>query len=115
MILRVQQVWNVMPMVTACAGRDSSEANAMHVNQISLVTNVTSAKQPFSTTQYAKVCAKNMFLENQFYSFISECQCNPDGSTTLECNGNGDCTCKDGYDGQKCYPSSKINFIFDYR
>ena len=38
---------------------------------------------------------------NQSYPIL-ECQCNPDGSTTLECNDNGDCSCKDEYVGQKC-------------
>ena len=112
MILRVQQVWNVMPMVIAHASRDSLEANVMNVNQISLVTNVTAAKQPFSITHYAKVCTNiNSFLGNQSYSFISECKCNPDGSTTTECDTNGDCKCKEGFIGSKCdTSSSKIDF-----
>ena len=38
---------------------------------------------------------------------ISECNCNPFGSTTLECgNSNGVCTCKDGFTGIKCHECS---------
>ena len=54
------------------------------------------------------VCLNNCFIVfNQSYPIL-ECQCNPDGSTTLECNDNGDCSCKDGYIGQKCDDSGKI-------
>ena len=34
---------------------------------------------------------------------FSECKCNPDGSTTMKCDGvNGDCTCKEEFTGTKC-------------
>ena len=35
-------------------------------------------------------------------SSISVCQCNSHGSTTLQCNDNGDCTCKQEFTGTKC-------------
>ena len=31
-----------------------------------------------------------------------ECKCNPNGSITLKCDSNGDCTCKDGFTGKAC-------------
>ena len=35
---------------------------------------------------------------------ISECICDPDGSTSSECGkDNGVCTCKEGFDGIKCH------------
>ena len=40
--------------------------------------------------------------KNQSCPSISDCNCNPGGSITLECNDNGDCACKNGYAGQKC-------------
>ena len=44
---------------------------------------------------------------------ISECKCNPDGSTTLECGkNNGDCSCKEGFTGIKCQEGlSKLNVL----
>ena len=34
---------------------------------------------------------------------FSECKCNPNGSTTMECDGvNGNCICKEGFTGTKC-------------
>ena len=42
-----------------------------------------------------------VFFLSQSYPPISECQCNPDGSTTLECF-NGDCSCKERVRGLKC-------------
>ena len=45
--------------------------------------------------------------------FFSECKCNPDGSTTLECGKlNGDCSCKEGFTGLKC-DECKPNVIGD--
>ena len=44
---------------------------------------------------------------------ISDCNCNPDGSTTLECGKlNGDCSCKEGFAGLKC-DECKPNVIGD--
>ena len=35
---------------------------------------------------------------------VSECICNPHGSTTLECGkNNGVCSCKEGFAGIKCH------------
>ena len=41
---------------------------------------------------------------------FSDCKCNPDHAISLECYDNGDCTCKDGYAGQKCDLTGKIHF-----
>ena len=49
----------------------------------------------------------NWLVFNQSFPFL-ECQCNRDGSTTMECDTNGDCSCKDGYIGQKCDAFGKI-------
>ena len=45
-------------------------------------------------------------------SSFSECNCNPDGSITLECNAKGICTCKVGFTGSKC-DECKPNIIGD--
>ena len=34
--------------------------------------------------------------------FDTDCKCNPDGSTTLQCDDKGECTCKEGFTGSKC-------------
>ena len=33
---------------------------------------------------------------------ISDCKCNPNGSTSMSCDDKGDCTCKSGFTGSKC-------------
>ena len=33
---------------------------------------------------------------------LSECNCNQDGSSSLQCDDNGVCNCKDGFTGSKC-------------
>ena len=43
------------------------------------------------------------------HASVSECECNIDGSTILECNDNGKCTCKDGFEGKKC-DTCKVGF-----
>ena len=47
-----------------------------------------------------------MSLERKSISYlsVSECNCSPDGSTSLQCNTNGRCTCKYGFGGDKCLP-----------
>ena len=41
--------------------------------------------------------------KNQSLFSISECICNINGSTSLDCHeDNGKCSCKDGYTGIKC-------------
>ena len=83
----------------------------MNANQISLGTSVTHVLKASLIIHLAKVDLLKIVLwlsENQSYPSISDCKCNPDGSTTLECNENGDCDCKSGYAGQKCDPTGKI-------
>ena len=67
------------------------ETNVLHVNPPTLV------------TQVAKVCSITFLVESvQNAPLFSECKCNPDGSTTLECGAMGECTCKNGFSGNKC-------------
>ena len=33
---------------------------------------------------------------------VIDCECNPAGSTTEECNSDGICCCKIAFDGDKC-------------
>ena len=97
----------MMSMEIARARRDSPEANVMNANQISLGKSVTHVMKPSTTIHHARVCPNNQSLfssKSILYSHpsISECKCNPDGSTTLECDDNGDCSCKEGFSGSKC-------------
>ena len=36
------------------------------------------------------------------YPSCHSCQCDPKGSVNLNCNGNGQCSCKSGYSGFTC-------------
>ena len=45
----------------------------------------------------------SLTFSSQFYFFISDCKCNPVGSTTLDCGKiNGECSCKETFTGIKC-------------
>ena len=96
----------MMLMEIALARRDSLEANVMNANQTSLGKSVTHVMKPSLTIRHARVCPKSWFMFflkiNTYSVSISDCNCNPGGSITLECNDNGDCACKNGYAGQKC-------------
>ena len=37
-----------------------------------------------------------------FYRFYPACECNEDGSTSIACNDDGKCYCKDNIMGDKC-------------
>ena len=44
-----------------------------------------------------------MFFFDSQTALLSECECNPNGSWTLECGKiNGNCSCKEGFTGLKC-------------
>ena len=87
--------------------RDSQAANVTNANRQSLVTIVINANQAISITHCVKVCkSSNCFFAkvNLTHFSISECICDPDGSTSSECGkDNGVCTCKEGFDGIKCH------------
>ena len=85
--------------------RDSQAANVMNANRISLVTSVMNANQLISIIHCVKVSLSKFLFsyKNQSLFSISECICNINGSTSLECHeDNGKCSCKDGYTGIKC-------------
>ena len=100
----VQSPYNVMKMDSASVSQGSLASLAMNALLESKETNVMNAHQNFMDTQIAKVCLL-IFVMGFILNVIVflECDCNPDGSTTLECNVlNGDCTCKEGFGGSKC-------------
>ena len=45
----------------------------------------------------------------QFVCEFFECNCDLEGSASLKCDVNGDCSCKKGFKGRKC--DSKINLL----
>ena len=96
--------------------RDSQAANVTNANRKSLVTIVINANQAISITHCVKVCkSSNCFFAkvNLTHFSISECICDPDGSTSSECGkDNGVCTCKEGFDGIKCH-ECKPNVVGD--
>ena len=92
----------------AHAIRDSQEANVMNANQTSLGKSVTHVLIPSLIFHHARVhLSKQLVYCILKPNPILECKCNPDGSTTLECDSNGDCSCKNGFVGQKCDASGK--------
>ena len=44
---------------------------------------------------------RKFYISQSYFSF-SECKCNPEGSTALDCDNNGHCSCKEGFTGIKC-------------
>ena len=78
----------------------------MNANQISLVMTVINASQIISIIHCVKVCLnKSYFQKKILYNFsIAECECNSDGSTSLDCDEDyGNCSCKEGFAGIKCH------------
>ena len=76
----------------------------MNANQISLVKIVVNAGPITSIIHCVKVYqsaeVKIQLLKHRYS--VSECQCDPNASTSLECDANGHCACKDGFSGKKC-------------
>ena len=98
----------MLSLEIARAIRDSPEANVMNASQISLGTSVTNVMKPTLIIHHARVrLSKQLVYCILKPNPILECKCNPDGSTTLECDSNGDCSCKNGFVGQKCDASGK--------
>ena len=65
--------------------------------------NVNAPMAP-TDTQTAKVTLLivKFCMSYQSGFIITECNCNSDGSTSLQCNRDGVCECKSGFKGQKC-------------
>ena len=51
-------------------------------------------------SRYIKAEVKIQLLKHRYS--VSDCQCDPNASTSLECDANGNCACKDGFSGKKC-------------
>ena len=46
------------------------------------------------------------------FSYISDCGCNSEGSTSLQCSSTGKCNCKSNIDGNKCDTCKSSYFGF---
>ena len=44
----------------------------------------------------------SMYYENHLHLHFIGCECSSEGSESLQCDANGQCTCKPGFDGLKC-------------
>ena len=73
---------------------------------MSLVTSVTHVNQASLIIHHVKKVVQidqAYTFSSQLYVLISDCKCNPVGSTTLECGKvNGECSCKETFTGIKC-------------
>ena len=87
-------------MVIALAKMDFPAVNAPNAKPMSWVITVICANQTTSTIQIAKVCL--VLVTFKVINFFAECKCDLDGSASLQCDANGHCTCKEGYNGSKC-------------
>ena len=78
----------------------------MTVSQMWLVISVTNVNQASLIFHLVKkVCQidDSCFFGKSKLCYFSECKCNSDGSTTLECGKiNGNCSCNKGFAGLKC-------------
>ena len=91
-ILTVQLLCNVIGTVFANAKAALKVKNVMTAKII-------------ATAKIAKVCIFQLSIFVQlFYCFYysADCQCDQAGSTTQQCENDGKCTCKEGFDGPKC-------------
>ena len=65
---------------------------------------------------------RSVLKDHEYYCYsktfallISECKCNPEGSTSLECERiNGDCSCKESVTGLKCDDCMPHHFNFPF-
>ncbi|KAI5103910.1 laminin subunit gamma-2 [Silurus meridionalis] len=46
------------------------------------------------------------FFHSKAGTVCQECNCNPKGSIASSCSDQGQCKCKDGFEGQKCFRST---------
>ena len=56
---------------------------------------------------------KNLKITSSHFS-VPDCKCDPEGSITLQCDTNGQCTCQDGYEGLQCQISSISIFALNF-
>ena len=84
--------------------KDSQAINAMNANLLSLVTIVSNASQIISIIHCVKVCLNESYFSIIHNFSISECVCNSNGSTSLDCDEDyGNCSCREGFAGIKCH------------
>ena len=117
-VLLMVQLRIVMTMATAFANmdlmavnvisvkKDSQATNVMNVNLISLVMTVINASQIILIIHCVKVNLNKSYFHKKINIIfaISECVCNSDGSTSLDCDEDyGSCSCKEGFAGIKCH------------
>ena len=55
----------------------------------------------YLTLQMEILCQYDIYFTNYSHFFI-ECNCNVNGSTSISCDKDGICSCKDYYAGNKC-------------
>ena len=93
-------------MVIVLAEKDLQAQNVMNVYQMSSVTSVTNVNQASLIIHHVKKVVQidqAYTFSSQLYVLISDCKCNPVGSTTLDCGKiNGECSCKETFTGIKC-------------
>ena len=78
-----------------------------------IVTNVNQSSSIIHRVKKVAQAPQLCILEHQLYFSISECNCNPDGSKTLECGRtNGYCSCKERVSGLKCDDCMHNHFNF---
>ena len=54
----------------------------------------------------------NKYKKRDIKIIFTDCQCDPNGSSSKQCQSDGKCDCKNGFNGDKCGTGPKCEKLF---